>query len=156
MTMASSLNSMISTFGVDKQPHDTKQDRDSKTADFDTFIKLLVTQMKNQDPSEPVDAAQYISQLASFSAVEQATHTNTQLIRLGVKLDELLAGSAVMQAGDYIGKYVSNEDGSICGKVTSVKIYSDGLMATLENGEELPIAAGVRVSEIKIEAPKKA
>jgi len=156
MTSTSSLDSMMSTFGADKKSHAAKQDRGAKTADFDTFIKLLVTQMKNQDPSEPLDATQYISQLASFSSVEQATQTNKQLGQLGAKLDALLAGNSIMQAGDYVGKYVTNEDGSVSGKVASVKIYSDGLMATLEDGRELQIGAGVSVSAHKIEAGKGA
>lgn len=54
----------------------------SKTAinaDFDTFLKLLTTQMQNQDPLQPMDSTEFVAQLASFSAVEQQIRTNDQL-----------------------------------------------------------------------------
>lgn len=112
----------------------------ANTADYQTFIKLLVAQMKSQDPTEPVDATQYVSQLASFSAVEQALQTNT-------KLDELLANGPILQASSYIGKYVSSDDGKVAGTIQSVKIYSDGLIAALDNGGEILIGPGVTVSD---------
>lgn len=49
------------------------------TADYDTFLQLLVTQLQNQDPLNPTDNAEFIAQLASFSAVEQQTQTNAKL-----------------------------------------------------------------------------
>jgi len=119
---------------------DAQGQKKSSASDYETFIKLLVTQMKNQDPTEPVDATQYVSQLASFSAVEQAVQTNA-------KLEALLATQAVSQAGHYVGKQLSTEDGSVCGIVESVTIYGDGLVATLDNGEKLMIGPGVRVSQ---------
>ncbi len=54
----------------------------SITGDFETFLTLLTAQLRNQDPSEPVDSTQYVAQLASFSAVEQQVATNTQLAEL--------------------------------------------------------------------------
>jgi flagellar basal-body rod modification protein FlgD len=41
------------------------------TDDKDMFLKLLIAQMKNQDPSNPTDSTQYISQMATFSEVEK-------------------------------------------------------------------------------------
>ena len=48
-------------------------------SDFDTFLKLLTTQMKNQDPLNPIDSTDYATQLATFSGVEQQTRTNQLL-----------------------------------------------------------------------------
>lgn len=48
-------------------------------ADFTTFLKMLTTQMKNQDPMNPVDSADYAVQLATFSGVEQQMKTNQLL-----------------------------------------------------------------------------
>lgn len=48
-------------------------------ADFDTFLKLLTTQMQNQDPLQPMNSTEFVAQLASFSAVEQQIRTNDQL-----------------------------------------------------------------------------
>ena len=53
------------------------------SADFDTFLKMLTTQLKNQDPLKPIDSADYAVQLATFSGVEQSVKTNQLLESLG-------------------------------------------------------------------------
>jgi len=103
--------------------------------------------MKNQDPTEPVDATQYVSQLASFSSVEQAVQTNAKLEATNAKLEAMLVNQTMSQAGQYVGKQLSNDDGSISGIVQSVTIFGDGLLATLADGQELVIGPGVRVSQ---------
>ncbi|WP_412057584.1 flagellar hook assembly protein FlgD [Bartonella sp. DGB2] len=112
-------------------------------ADFNTFVKLLTAQLKNQDPTKPMDSTQFVSQLASFSAVEQAMKTNEWL-------SMLLASNQVANAGGYIGKYVQykDEDGNIItGRVKTVGIYSDGIVAKLDNGKEVVIGPSVSVSD---------
>ncbi len=49
------------------------------TQNFNTFLTLLTTQLKNQDPLSPLDTNQFTQQLVSFSQVEQAINTNTNL-----------------------------------------------------------------------------
>jgi len=44
-----------------------------------TFLKLLVTQIKNQDPMNPADSTQFVTQLAQFSELEQMINVNTNL-----------------------------------------------------------------------------
>ncbi|MGH6761713.1 MAG: flagellar hook assembly protein FlgD [Phyllobacterium sp.] len=111
----------------------------SATVDYNSFLKLLVAQMKNQDPTQPVDGTEYVAQLATFSNVEQAIQTNS-------KLDLLLTSSALSQADGIIGRTVTSADGTKSGVVESVKIYQDGMMATLKDGTEVPIVAGVVIS----------
>lgn len=62
-------------------------------SDFETFLKLLTAQLKNQDPSKPLDSTEFVSQLASFSAVEQQINTNK-------KLDSLISSS--LNSGDLV------------------------------------------------------
>ena len=76
----------------------------SKTlsADMDTFLTLLTTQMQYQDPLDPMDASEYTNQLVQYSNVEQAIQTNS-------KLDKLLSLSIYnlgVQATGYVGKTV--------------------------------------------------
>ena len=47
-----------------------------------TFLQLLVAQIKNQDPLNPSDSTQFLTQLAQFSELEQMTNVNTQLQQL--------------------------------------------------------------------------
>ena len=49
---------------------------------FDTFLQLLTTQLKSQDPLSPMDATQFTEQLVQFSGVEQAIKTNDMLGQL--------------------------------------------------------------------------
>ena len=104
MTDAVSLaNPAITAFNADPSLSETTEDASSAlTADFETFLKLLTTQMQNQDPQEPIDSTEFISQLASFSAVEQQINTNT-------KLDELIASmsqDATREMASWIGANV--------------------------------------------------
>ena len=52
---------------------------------YNQFLQLLIAEMKNQDPTNPMDPTQTVSQLATFSGVEQQVQTNTTL-------DNLMAG----------------------------------------------------------------
>lgn len=61
-------------------------------SDFETFLKMLTTQMRNQDPLNPVDSADFAVQLATFSTVEQQVQTNDLLSGLGARLDTLGMG----------------------------------------------------------------
>ncbi len=49
------------------------------TSDYNTFLRMLTTQLQNQDPLNPIDSADYAVQLATFSGVEQQTRTNQLL-----------------------------------------------------------------------------
>lgn len=49
------------------------------SSDFETFLKMLTTQMQNQDPLNPIEASDYAVQLATFSNVEQSVKTNQLL-----------------------------------------------------------------------------
>lgn len=64
------------------------------TSDFETFLRMLTAQARNQDPLEPLDSSEYASQLAQFSMVEQQVQTNGLLSELAKaiganKLDQL-------------------------------------------------------------------
>ncbi|CAN7674090.1 flagellar hook assembly protein FlgD [Mesorhizobium caraganae] len=111
----------------------------SKTAvDYQSFLKLLIAEMKNQDPTKPMDSTQYVAQLATFSQVEQSVQTNT-------KLDQIMQSSALSQADALIGRSITSADGKTTGVVASVKLASNGLIAVLQNGTEVPVGAGVSI-----------
>jgi flagellar basal-body rod modification protein FlgD len=114
------------------------QSSQASMVDYQSFLKLLVAQMKNQDPTSPMEATDYVAQLATFSQVEQSIQINT-------RLDSILQASALTQATAMIGREVSSPDGLIKGTVTEVRLYSDGAVATLDTGEKVVIEPGIIV-----------
>ena len=111
----------------------------SKTAvDYQSFLKLLIAEMKNQDPTKPMDSTQYVAQLATFSQVEQSVQTNT-------KLDQIMQSSALSQADALIGRSITSADGKTTGTVASVTLASSGLIAVLQDGTQVPVGAGVSI-----------
>lgn len=58
------------------------KDAKSLNQNFDQFLTLLTTQLKNQDPLSPMDSTQFTNQLVSFSQVEQQIKTNDNLTKL--------------------------------------------------------------------------
>lgn len=57
-------------------------DQQKLSGDLDTFLKLLVTQLRNQDPLDPMDTNQFTTQLVQFSGVEQQIQQNSNLEKL--------------------------------------------------------------------------
>lgn len=68
-------------------------------ADFETFLRMLTTQMKHQDPLNPMESTEFASQLAQFSAVEQQLRTNDLLVGVQSGLSTMGMG----QIGAWIG-----------------------------------------------------
>ncbi|WP_441238166.1 flagellar hook assembly protein FlgD [Bradyrhizobium sp. 930_D9_N1_4] len=115
----------------------------SNSVDYNTFLQLLVAEMKNQDPTNPMDTSQYMSQFAQLSTVEQAMQTNT-------KLDALLSSQSLSQANGLIGKTVSFTDAtgaSFSGKVVSISINNDGAIANLADGTKVAVGPGLTISQ---------
>jgi len=65
------------------QPPQPAQKGPALSSDFETFLVMLTTQLKNQDPLNPIESADFAVQLATFSSVEQQVKTNDLLTNLG-------------------------------------------------------------------------
>lgn len=74
--------------------------RQSLASNFDTFLTLLTTQLKNQDPTEPMESAEFTSQIAQFAMVEQTIESNDYLEKLVTQNQQ---GSGLVS---YIGQQV--------------------------------------------------
>src|SRR6201994_2785961 len=75
----------------------------SLSGNFTDFLKMLMTQLQNQDPTSPMDTNQFTSELVQFSSVEQQINTNTSL----TQLIQLTQDGEVMQASAMTGKQVT-------------------------------------------------
>ena len=100
-----STGSASNTTGVDK---------DTLAGNFQTFLTLLTTQLKNQNPLDPLDTNQFTSQLVQFAQVEQQLKQNDQLATL-VSLQKTAQSTAALE---FVGQTVS----------------VDGATAPLQNG----------------------
>ncbi|MDE2579183.1 MAG: flagellar hook assembly protein FlgD [Hyphomicrobiales bacterium] len=109
------------------------------TLDYNAFLQLLLAQMKNQDPTSPTDSTQWVSQLATFSSVEQQVQANA-------KLDSLLTSSNLQDAEALVGHTLTSADGQTTGVVASVSVTSSGSTANLVNGGTIAITSGITVS----------
>ncbi|MEQ9316090.1 MAG: flagellar hook capping FlgD N-terminal domain-containing protein [Henriciella sp.] len=89
----------------------TAQQNDKSTTgvqfgeEFDTFLKLLTAQLRNQDPLSPLDSTQFVEQLATFSSLEQQVRSNDSLDSIAGMIGDLHA----MFASDWIGQTVTVE-----------------------------------------------
>ena len=101
----------------------------------DTFLKLLVAQLKYQNPLEPADSAEFMAQTAQFTVVEKLdalTKTNAELLSTNRQLGaSSLLGQSVVSAGP---------DGDVVAKVTGVRFDVTGPVL-LTGDTEVSLAA---------------
>ncbi len=108
--------------------------------DYQAFLHLLVTQMKNQDPTNPMDSTEQLAQLASFATVEQGINANKNL-------EQVILSLSFDKASAVIGKRITSADGGLSGIVQGFEVFSDGAVAILEDGSRVRIEPGVKVEE---------
>ena len=96
----------------------------------DDFLKLLVTQLQDQDPTQPTDSSQFMAQLAQFSSLEQMTNVSQTL-------DGIASGQSVSQGVELLGKYLTytRADGSTGNGVASAISVAGGNVV-LKVGDE--------------------
>jgi flagellar basal-body rod modification protein FlgD len=112
----------------------------------DTFLKLLVAQMRYQDPGNPVDSSQMMAQTATFSQVEKLEQLVAQNASMLVLQESATAGSLVGRTATY----TDTTGASQTGVVTSVRLASgDDEAVALIGGVAVPVGR-----LIEIAAPK--
>lgn len=110
----------------------------NQTLGKDDFLKLLITELKNQDPLNAVDDKNLITQMAQFSSLEQMNNMTESVNNLATTMYSLYSQSLLTQGAALIGKQVVGEDNdgnSTQGIVDSVKWSSIGLQ--LQIGDKL-------------------
>jgi flagellar basal-body rod modification protein FlgD len=100
----------------------------------DTFLKLLVAQMRYQDPSKPADTTQMMAQTAAFSQVEKLEQLVNQNASMLVLQESATAGALVGRQATY----TDTTGASVTGLVTSVRLAS-------QRSEAIAVIGGVEV-----------
>jgi len=94
----------------------------TKSLDRDAFLRLLVEQLKNQDPMNPQDSSEFVAQLATFSSLEQLANLNNEM-------QQMRRRQEMIQASALIGKRVeiSSADGTVSGTIEKVAVGADSV-----------------------------
>lgn len=110
-----------------------------KTLGQADFLTLLVQQLQNQDPMNPMSDTDYIAQMAQFTALQQTSAMSDKLTQLG-------NGQDVATASSYIGRQVTvtTDSGTAQGLVTGVQV-TNGAPQLLINNSPYALSAVLRV-----------
>jgi flagellar basal-body rod modification protein FlgD len=122
--------------GTNQTPATAKSTTANNQLGKDTFLKLLVAQLKYQDPSHPQDGTEFLAQTAQFTMVEKLTD-------LASGQQEMLAAQQMLSASGLVGRTVTytNSDGiEATGVVSSAKL--SGSSPTLRVGTtDVPLSS---------------
>ena len=122
----------------------------SKTlGDRDTFMKLLVAQLKYQDPSKPADSTQFLAQTAQFTQVEKLEG-----------IVDMLKGQQLITASSLVGKSVEYMDAGgakLTGTISAAKLNGDSEPLLRIGNTEVPLSKVMEVQETQpgVTAPPK-
>jgi flagellar basal-body rod modification protein FlgD len=115
----------------------------AKTLGKDDFLKILITQLQHQDPSQPLEDKEFIAQMAQFTSVEQLTNMNTELKAL-----RQMMGISPAFIGKEISWSVIDSVGvkAIKTGVVDALTFKDGVQYASVEGEEVSLDQIVKVT----------
>lgn len=123
----------------------------------ENFLKLFVTQLQNQNPLDPTDNTEFMSQLAQFSTLEQSQKQTGYLKDINSINTASLQLDQISLASTFIGKSIkysddsssssSSSDNTLSGVVEGVKLEEDGTVSFVINGESVSISNFIEVDD---------
>jgi flagellar basal-body rod modification protein FlgD len=124
----------------------------SSEISMDNFLTLFVTQLQNQNPLDPTDNSEFMSQLAQFSALEQEQQQTEYLSKMTSIETASLQLDQLAMANTFIGKTItyssdSNNDETLSGVVEGVKLEKDGTVSFIIDGESVSISNFIEARE---------
>jgi len=142
-----SSSDLYSQLGIGQQQQ-RKRASSGNDLDMDSFLTLMTAQMKNQDPTKPMDSAQYLGQLAQFASVKGLQQLDTRLAGMSTMMGEQQAVSV----SDLIGKnaFIKSDTGS---RAAGGKI--DGKFTSTGSGKvtvDIKDSKGTLIREMQVDA----
>ncbi|MGM0873671.1 MAG: flagellar hook assembly protein FlgD [Bacillota bacterium] len=113
----------------------------------DEFLKILMAQLQNQDPLNPMEDKEFIAQMAQFSTLEQTTNMTSMLEKF---INTQKQSDSILKYSEMIGKQVewkNAEEEASSGIVKSIKQSETGIFLELENGKEISSDSVIKVSK---------
>lgn len=141
------FNSVGAAKHAEAKPTGSLTDEASKeTLGKDDFLKLLTTQLRYQDPLNPIEDQEFIAQLAQFSSLEQMQNLNTTMEEANAAQQTL---TALGQATSMLGREVelfTNDGESLFGTVSGVQ-FSEGWPRIVVDGKLYDFGEVVAIRE---------
>ena len=116
-----------------------------KTEDF---VKMMITQLQNQDPLEPAKNQELLAQMSQIGQLQSST-------TLQESLQGMVLQNQIGSASSLIGKTVQGLDAAddpVTGLVNSVKVGADGVSLELDNGKTLLLSRVTEIAPTKVGA----
>ena len=107
------------------------------------FIKMMITQLQNQDPTEPAKNEQLLAQMSQIGQLQSSTSLQTSLSKMVLQ-------NNLGAAGNLIGKSVTGLGGDgddVTGTVTSVRVEGDNVLLELDNGNKLDMTRVTSIND---------
>ena len=157
--MSAALSSIASTPSAG-----TAKTAGKKSLDTNDFIKLLITQLQNQDPTKPMSNAELLQQVSQIGTLQsqqnlEKTLTDNQNAlgdllsensdSLSATLTGIMLQNQIGSASNMIGKQVSGLDSTgknLSGVVTSISVASGVVNLELDSGKTLPMGSVTDIS----------
>ena len=124
----------------------------SSEISMENFLTLFVTQLQNQNPLDPTDNTEFMSQLAQFSTLEQEQQQTEYLSDISSIGSASLQLDQISLASTFIGKTIKYSDSSdssssetLSGVVEGVKLEEDGTVSFIIDGESVSISNFIEV-----------
>jgi flagellar basal-body rod modification protein FlgD len=133
-------NTVDSTYLLSNYQNQAKQ-TGSSTLGKDDFLKILMTQLQNQDPLNPMQDKDFVAQMATFSSLEQMTNLNSSMDSFIKSVEQ----NQFMQASSMIGKTVTYADDQNNENTAVVKsvLFKDGNTSfQLDDAQKTTITSG--------------
>ena len=137
---ASALFGKVGTYDYVKYEDTITRENKGDTLGKEDFLKLLVTQLTHQDPTNPMKDTEFVAQLATYSGLEQQMTMNKNLETLIAANTATTAASAVSLIGTVVG-YLG-EDGTVkAGQVSFLDIVDGQVNLYLTDGTYIPFSS---------------
>ncbi|HEY2494695.1 MAG TPA: flagellar hook capping FlgD N-terminal domain-containing protein [Paenibacillus sp.] len=124
----------------------TASKKDTQTMGKDQFLKIMITQLQNQDPTQPLQDKEFIAQMAQFTSVEQLMNISTQLSASNQSLGSVsgLIGSKVSWVED-ANQSTGTSSQIKSGIVTSI-IIRDGIQYAAVGDLAIPVSKIIEIA----------
>lgn len=147
MSIGSTINSLANS--ASSATNGNAPTGKKKGLEASDFIKMMITQLQNQDPTEPTKSADLLAQMSQIGSLQSTTELQTSLKSMNLQ-------NGISNAAALIGKTVEGKDANgddMTGIVSSVKVVDGSLSLELDSGQSMSMSNVLSVTPTLDKAP---